>query len=37
VTGSAADRLRSLKDLFDQKLITQAEYEQKRKAILDGF
>ena len=31
----AADRLRALKDLLDQKLITPAEYDAKRKAILD--
>lgn len=37
VGGNAADRLRALKDLFDQKLISPAEYEQKRKAILDGL
>jgi hypothetical protein len=32
---SPATRLRRLQELFDQKLITQSEYEGKRKAILD--
>lgn len=35
--GTVAERLSKLKDLFDQKLITQSEYEQKRKAIIDGL
>ena len=35
--GTVAERLSKLKDLFDQKLITQTEYEQKRKAIIDGL
>jgi hypothetical protein len=34
-TESSADRLRDLKQLHDDGLITDAEYEQKRKAIVD--
>ena len=30
-----SDRIRQLKDLFDSKMITEREYEIKRKAILD--
>src|SRR5262249_15159882 len=36
-SGSVADRLQALKDLLDRKLITPAEYEAKRKAILDAL
>jgi hypothetical protein len=32
-----ADRLRMLRDLLDQKLITPSEYEKRRKAILDSI
>ena len=35
--GSPADRLQALKDALDRKLITPAEYEAKRKAILDAM
>jgi hypothetical protein len=34
---STADRLRTLRDLLDQKLISPKEYEQRRKAILDSI
>jgi hypothetical protein len=34
---SMADRLRTLRDLLDQKLISPKEYEQRRKAILDAI
>ena len=34
---STEDRLRALKDLLDQKLITPQEYQTRRKAILDGL
>jgi hypothetical protein len=33
-TGATPERLRQLKDLFDRKLISEQEYESKRKAIL---
>jgi hypothetical protein len=36
-SGSPADRMKALNDLRDQKLITPAEYETRRKAILDGL
>lgn len=36
-SGDAAQRLRSLKNLLDQKLIVPSEYEARRKAILDGL
>jgi hypothetical protein len=36
-TGRTANRLQELKDLLDRKLISEAEYEQKRKAILDAL
>jgi hypothetical protein len=36
-SASPDDRLRALKDLLDQKLITQTEYDSRRKAILDGL
>jgi hypothetical protein len=32
---SIADRLKTLKDLFDQKLIDEAEYKQQRQRILN--
>jgi hypothetical protein len=32
-----ADRLRTLRDLLDQKLISPSEYEKRRKAILDSI
>ncbi|MGJ1445647.1 PEGA domain-containing protein [Sphingobacterium spiritivorum] len=32
---STADRLKELKELFDQKLISQEEYDAQRKKILD--
>jgi len=35
--GSVAERLRELKQLLDQGLITPEEYEQKRKQILEGL
>lgn len=35
--ASPADRLLTLKRLLDEKLITQQEYEQHRKAIIDGL
>ncbi len=34
---SAADRLKQLKDLFDQGLINQDQYDQKKKEILDSM
>jgi len=37
LSGDAVQRLRSLKNLLDQKFITSAEYEVKRKAILDDL
>jgi Short C-terminal domain len=37
LSGGAVDRLKALKDLYDQKLISQSEYEQKRKVIIDGL
>jgi hypothetical protein len=36
-SAPAVARLTELKDLLDRGLITKAEYEQKRKAILDGL
>jgi hypothetical protein len=35
VPSTAADRLTQLKELKDKGLISEAEYEAKRKAILD--
>ena len=32
--GDAAERLRKLKKLFDEQLITEEEYEQKKNEIL---
>ena len=32
--GSTEERLRELRSLYDQRLITQEEYEQKRQEIL---
>lgn len=32
--GGVQDRLRALQSLYDQRLITQEEYEEKRKEIL---
>ena len=37
VPSDVAQRLRSLKSLFDQQLITRAEYETKRKGIVEGL
>lgn len=37
VSSDVSQRLQSLKTLFDQKLISPAEYETKRKAIIDGL
>ena len=34
---SAAERLQNLKTLHDQGLVTQIEYEQKRKSIIEGI
>jgi len=34
---AAADRLRELQSLLDQKLITPAEHETRRRAVLDGL
>ena len=34
---SIEDRLKSLKNMFDQKLISQEDYDEKRKEILDSF
>lgn len=34
---TVADRLRELQSLLDQKLITTAEYETRRRAVLDGL
>lgn len=34
---SAADKLKELESMHKQGLITNAEYQQKRKQILDGF
>ena len=36
-SGDATERLRTLKNLFDQKLITPTEYEAKRRTILDSM
>jgi hypothetical protein len=33
----ASSRLKALKDLLDQKLVTPAEYDAKRRAIIDGM
>jgi len=35
--NDAASRLKALKDLLDQKLITPVQYEAKRQAIIDGM
>ena len=35
--GDPQERLRQLQDLYDQKLITQQEYEQKRREILQDL
>jgi hypothetical protein len=35
-TQSKADKLRELKQLFDKKLITQEEYENERKKVLNA-
>ena len=35
--ATSADRLQELKELHDKKLITDEEYEAKRKQILDGM
>ena len=35
--SSLEDKLKSLKKLFDQKLISQEDYDKKRKEILDTF
>ena len=34
-SGSAEERLRELRSLYDQRLITQEEYEAKRQEILE--
>jgi len=34
---SAADRLKQLKDLLDQGLINQDQYDQKKKEIIDSM
>ena len=34
VSGSAEERLKELRSLYDQRLITEEEYEQKRQEIL---
>jgi predicted Zn-dependent peptidase len=34
-TKSKADRLRELKKLLDEKIITQEEFEKEKKKILD--
>jgi hypothetical protein len=34
---SAADRLKELQSLLDQRLISREEYQTKRKAILKGL
>ena len=34
-TGSVEDRMKQLRSLYDQRLITQEEYEQKRQEILN--
>ena len=36
-SASSAERLRTLKDLLDRKLITKEEYDERRKAILDSI
>ena len=36
-TTTPAERLNALKELLDQKLITPEEYENKRKALIDGI
>lgn len=35
--GSAEARLQELRTLYDRRLITQEEYEEKRKSIIDGL
>ena len=34
---SVEQRLSELKELLDKRMITQTEYEQKRKVIIDGL
>ena len=34
---TAADKLKTLKGIFDDKLITQEEYDKKRQAILNSY
>lgn len=34
--GTTADRLEELKGLLDKGLVTQAEYDERRKAIIDS-
>jgi hypothetical protein len=36
-SGTPEDRLRALKQLLDEKLITPDEYETRRKAILNSL
>lgn len=36
-SGDAAERMRQLKRLFDEKLITEAEYDDRRRKVLDGM
>lgn len=33
---SVADRLRELQSLLDQGLVTQAEYDERRRALIEG-
>ncbi|RYP85706.1 SHOCT domain-containing protein [Nocardioides guangzhouensis] len=36
-TASSADRLRELQRLLDEDLVTQEEYDERRRAIIDGI
>lgn len=36
-SASAEARLQELRTLYDRRLITQEEYEEKRKSIIDGL
>ena len=36
-TRSVADRLRELQTLLDQGLVTQAEYDERRRALIEGL
>jgi hypothetical protein len=33
----SADRLRELRSLLDQGLVTQAEYDERHRAVIDGL